>query len=61
METIIASPRFEMDDLSHKDCTLGTSSQGSLVEEHVYETARTWVPYSGKGVIMTRAVNVTEH
>lgn len=61
-ETVIASPRFEMADLSIDNNTLNrTSSQGSLVEQHVYETARTWTPYSGKGVMMTRAVNVTEH
>lgn len=62
-ETVIASPRFELDDLGNDNNTLNkTSSQGPLVEQHVYETARTWVPpYSGKGVMMTRAVNVTEH
>ncbi|KAK6001916.1 hypothetical protein QM012_002406 [Aureobasidium pullulans] len=61
-ETVIASPRFELDDLGNEDNAMNrTSSQGSLVEQHVYETARTWVPYSGKGVMMTRAVNVTEH
>ncbi|KAI5194974.1 hypothetical protein E4T38_09286 [Aureobasidium subglaciale] len=62
--TVIAtSPRIEMDELSNDDITLNRqSSQGSLVEQHMYETARTWVPpYSGKGVMMTRAINVTEH
>ncbi|KAI4730665.1 hypothetical protein E4T49_01604 [Aureobasidium sp. EXF-10728] len=59
--TIIASPRIEMDEFSNDDNTLNrASSQGSLVEQHMYETARTWVPpYSGKGVMMTRAVDVT--
>ncbi|KAH0353024.1 hypothetical protein KCU81_g1554, partial [Aureobasidium melanogenum] len=63
LETIIASPRFEMVDLGNDDNALHrTSSQGSLVEQHAYETARTWVPpYSGKGVMMTRAVKVTGH
>ena len=63
--TVIAtSPRIEMDEFGNDDNhTLHrASSQGSLVEQHMYETARTWVPpYSGKGVMMTRAVNVTEH
>jgi hypothetical protein len=61
---IATSPTIEMDELSHDGSnTLDkTSSQGSLVEQHVYGNARTWVPqYSGKGVMMTRAVDVTEH
>ncbi|THY18507.1 hypothetical protein D6D01_07263 [Aureobasidium pullulans] len=64
--TIIATiPRSEhqteMDELSVEDHTLQREgSQGSLVEQHAYETARTWVPpYSGKGVMMTRAINVS--
>jgi hypothetical protein len=64
-QTIIAtSPRIEMDEFSNdcNDTLHRASSQGSLVEQHMYGSANTWVPpYSGKGVMMTRAVNVTEH
>jgi hypothetical protein len=63
--TVIAtSPTIEMDEFGNDDSRAlhRASSQGSLVEQHTYKTARTWVPpYSGKGVMMTRAVNVTEH
>lgn len=64
--TIIATtPRFglESDQYSNDGNTLNrVESQGSLVEHHQFELARIWAPpYSGKGVMMTRAVNVTEN
>jgi hypothetical protein len=61
--TITTGAATELDDLSNDDASLTREgNQGLLVGQDGFNMSRSWAPkYSGNGVLMTRAVDVSGH